>query len=259
MGIAGFATNFFFLVITFKYFEINDIVYNCFDTGATSCHAPRSGARTVRSNNMKTTVEYCEASSFPRDEQGTVISQMKEHASTEIPNEDSTTMNCAIFTDLEYICNFIGVKEGIREERVYPALRFVGYNKCYHEFKTNGSDVFSDIAHFIEVGKLSLNPSKMSVAKACLPIFNDTHTKKYRAQKKVLAVAVEHANACGILTSSLNLYHTLRGLKYITENEPDYILLSDNPIFEDALRVLNRVDKNLLGRLSQLKSWMDVQ
>lgn len=196
----------------------------------------------------------------PRDVQGTAIERLKAHADTEISNEDGTTMNCGVFTDLIHVCNYISEVEDIKEHRVYPAICSLGRDRCYHDFKHNGDrDVFTDIAHLIGVGKRSIdNPSKMSFATVKMPIFDDVRSTKFHTTKQTLAIAMETAKTSGILTSQLNLYHTLVGLKYMVENEPDYILIADKPLFVDVLRPLRKADNILKDRREQLQSWMGV-
>lgn len=176
----------------------------------------------------------------------TYIDQMKDHASEEIPNTDAATMNCSIFNDFIYTCNFIGVKERMREDRVYPALRMIGHNRCYHEYKLNRRDVFSDIHALVEKCKLSFDYDAMEFASTPSSFFNGVKTKVYRVDKRVSAIAVKRAEECGVRTADMNLYHALYGLKTLVEREPDYILLADNAIVVDSLKVLDRADKSLL-------------
>lgn len=184
--------------------------------------------------------------------QGHYINQMKEYASTEIPNVDAISMNCSLFSDFIYTCNYIGVKEDIKLDRVYPALRLIGYNKCYHEYKLNGTDIFSDIHTLVNKCMLSFDYDDMKFASESRPFFDDVKTKVYRVNKSVAAVVVTRAKQCGIRTSDLNLYHALQGLKLLVENDIEYIEICNKEIVADSLIRLVKADKSLLKFKSRL-------
>lgn len=177
---------------------------------------------------------------------GKYIKQLHDVAETVIPNEDAASLRCSTFEDFTYMCNYIGVKEEIRADRVYPALRLLGYNKCYHDYKLSGSDIFSDIHTLVDKCKLSRDNNTMRFANKSSELFSGVKTKSYRVDAQVSAVAVLRALQCGIRTSNLNLYHALCGLQVLVDNEPDYILLSEEELVTDALKMLIRADKNLL-------------
>lgn len=194
-----------------------------------------------------------------RDAQGTAIERLKAHADIVIPKDEATTMNCAIFTDLMYVCNYICAVENIKERRVYPAICSLGRDRCYHKMKVNHGDIFTDIAELVKIGRLSIGrPSKMDASMHGTPIFNDVRTTKFRTTKQTLAIAVETSSDYGVKTSDLNLYHTLTGLKYITENESKYILIADEDVVKDVLRRLTKADNALTDRRERLQSWMGI-
>lgn len=196
----------------------------------------------------------------PRYAQGSLIERMKVHASTEITREDFSTMNCAVFTNLLDVCSFIEETEKIGYDRAYPALCDIGRDRCYHEFKRNGErDVFSDIADLISTGRKSIdNKSKRSAARCHISIFDDVRSAKFRTTKQTVAIAVEHSKDRGIKTSHMNLYYTLVGLKYLTENEADYILLSEKILFRDTLYQLVKANETLNERRKLLQSVMTI-
>lgn len=188
-----------------------------------------------------------------RDPQGSYIDQMKAHDQKEIPNDEAVTMNCATFTYLTSILNLIGEVSEIREDRVYQALRMLGYNKCYHEMKMKG-DIFSQIGEIVKVCKVSGDTGKMLVAQKKVELFVDVKTKKYRVTKSMYEVAIKQAGKGGINTSHLNLYHVLHGLKVLIENEPDYILMADIPIVKNALERLYDADNNLVCHKAMIEA-----
>lgn len=188
---------------------------------------------------------------------GEYIEQMKESATTKIPSADAATMNCSTFNNFMYVCNFISAEENINRDRVYPALRLLGYNHCYHEYKLNGSDIFSDIHTLVAKCATSFDNDAMWFASKGHSFFVGAHTKVYKVHRQTVAIVVKRAAECGVKTSNLNLYHALRGLKLLVENEPDYILLKDKNIFADSLGVLDKADKSLLKQRRVLEVMLE--
>lgn len=189
---------------------------------------------------------------------GYFTNQMREHANMEISNEEAMSMNCATFTDFNSLCGLISVIENIRRDRVYPALRYLGYNRCYNAFKTNGSDVFSETEELLRGCMVSHDLDKMRMAQQQAPIFVDVRTKKYRVSKTVSVIVVKQAESSGLKTSHLNLYHALQGVKVLVEYEAEYFSMKDDTVVDDALRVLYRADKSLESRRKQLKAWLAI-
>lgn len=209
---------------------------------------------------MNTEPTYREAfSSEPdRKPQGFYIDQMKSHANAEIANEDATSMRCSTFTDFELSCIYIGANEHIRKDRVYPALGMIGYNWCYHDFKSNMGDVFSDISSMLNTLRVTRDRDVLLAASTDFQLFTDVRSMQYRVTRAVNEVALKQATESGVKTSDLNLYHALHGLKVIIENEPAYIFENTHPIIDEALRTLRRADKSLLYRQKSLKALMTI-
>lgn len=194
-----------------------------------------------------------------RDLQGEVIAWIKAHANTEITREDNASMNCAIFTDLEDVCNLIGDIEKINSKRLYVALCVKGRNICYHEAKVNHGDVFTDIEYQVSKGKRAIDsPSKRAEAKRSIDIFNDVRSIKFNTDKQTRKIATDYSKMAGTKTSHLNLYWTLTGLEYIVANEPTYIELGKSALFEDALNPLRKANKILEERRNMLNAWMGI-
>jgi hypothetical protein len=150
--------------------------------------------------------------------------------------------------------------EELGNNRAYPALCNIGRDRCYHEFKRSGErDVFTDLADVMTIGRRAIDsPEKRRAVRNSTPIFNDVHTSKFRTTKQTLAIAVEHTKKCGIKTSHMNLYYTLVGLKYLVENESDYILLADKTLFKRALLPLVEANEILDERKHLLQVWMAI-
>lgn len=213
---------------------------------------------------QSTTIDSCpyyapnQCDYVPRYTQGSLIEQMKTYANTEIDRKDFATMNCTTFTDLMDICSYIEEVENIGNARVYPALCDVGRDQCYRKFKHNGDrDVFSDIADLLSICRRSIDdPSLRCVTDYRVPIFNDMRTTKFRTTKQTLATTVEQSETIGIKTSHINLYYALSGLKWLTDSEDDYILLSEKTLFVDALRHITRTNDVLNEYRKMLQSWI---
>lgn len=195
-----------------------------------------------------------------QEAQGEVIERLQEYANKEISREDFTTMNCAIFTEIVEVCHFISETNAISSvDRVYTGLCAIGRDKCYSVYKHNGNrDVFSKIAGYVSEGRKSLNASKRAVARTDITIFNDVHSTKYGSSIDEAGLVHKIAGAWRIQTSHLNLYHALTGLKYVTENEPDYIEVSDDPLFDVPLQKLTRANMTLNERNEMLQAWMGI-
>ena len=192
--------------------------------------------------------------------QGEAIERLQKYAGKEISREDFTTMNCAIFTEITEVCHFISeVNCIVSTDRVYTGLCKVGRDKCYSAYKHNSNrDVFTDIAKHISTGRKSLNASKRAAARTNIHIFNDVSTKKFGVHDDDAGLVHRIAGAWRVQTSHLNLYHALTGLKYIMENEPDYILLRDEPLFDVPLQKLTMANIMLNERSELLKAWMGI-
>jgi|LGVF01.2.fsa_nt_gb hypothetical protein len=190
---------------------------------------------------------------------GYFTNQMRDHANIEIANEDAATMNCATFTDFNSLCGIISVIENIRHDRVYPALRYIGYNRCYNAFKANEGDVFSEIEGYIRQCKISRDLDKMRAAQQQVSFFVDVRTRKYRVNKQTSVIVVKQAESSGINTSHLNLYHALHGVKVLVEYEAEYFSMRDEPVIEDALRVLRRADNSLESRRKHMMVWAELK
>jgi len=179
--------------------------------------------------------------------QGFYIDQMKDHALIKISRDEAATMRCASFKGFDYVCKYITRTEGIRKDRVYPALRMIGYNQCYHNMKINLGDVFTNIIKLIKSSEAILDYDVMMRTDVKRTFINtDTYTKVYKVNDQVKAIALETADNAEIRTSDLNLYHAMHGLKVLVENEPDFISKKDNEIIQDVLKILNRSDRSLL-------------
>lgn len=195
-----------------------------------------------------------------REFQGEAIERLQAHANKEITREDFTTMNCAVFTEITEVCHFISEVNAISStDRVYTGLCAIGRDKCYSAYKHNNNrDVFTGIAKYVSEGRKSLNASKRREARTNIPIFNDVHTQKLGTSIDEAGLVHKISGAWRIQTSHLNLYHALTGLKYITENEPYYIEVRDNPLFDVPLQKLIMANMTLNERNEMLQRWMGI-
>jgi hypothetical protein len=180
---------------------------------------------------------------------------MKAYGRAKIEEDDSARMQCASFTALDFVCRYITANEGIRKDRVYPGLRLLGYNWCYNEKMSNsGDDVFTEIAELRRTSDVILDYTSMTLSIETRTLIDGSLNRKlFRVAKPVQKLAIDCADSVGIRTSELNLYHAMYGVKVLVENEPDYILLRENEIIEDVMRVLRRTDQTLDGYKRELE------
>lgn len=190
-----------------------------------------------------------------RDPQGTYIYKMKKYADEPITREKASTMRCASFKALDFVCRYITSTVGIRKHRVYLSLRKLGSDRCYSEFKRNhNADVFSEIAALRKIESACLNYDVMMRSEDTRRfIAADTKSKVYKVDDQVSTIVGGMADDAGIRTSELNLYHAMHGLKVLIENEPQFDMIAENEIVEDVLNVLNRAERSLVAYRDDLK------
>lgn len=184
-----------------------------------------------------------------RDAQGSYIDKMKRHADEPITRDNASTMRCASFKAFDFVCRYITSTVGIKKHRVYLALRKIGADACYSEFKRNhNKDVFSEIAYLLKVESAQLTYDVMMRSDDYRKIITaDTKSKVYNVDDQTSTIVVGMADGAGIRTSELNLYHAMRGLKVLIENEPQFSLIADNEIIEDVMSVLGRAERGLIA------------
>ena len=194
---------------------------------------------------------YREAFDFDpgRKPQGHYLNQMKAYAAAEITNDDAATMRGASFRAFDFVCKHITRTHGIRKDKVFPALRLIGYNRCYNVKKANyGEDVFSEISRLVNDAESQLNYANMMRMEATRGFIDVTMTRKnYRVEASTQKIALDTSDEAGIRTSELNLYHAMHGLKVLTEEEPDFIMIRENEIIVGVLEVLARAEMGLIA------------
>jgi hypothetical protein len=207
--------------------------------------------------NSNGDVQIREAFSYEpnRKPQGYFVNQMKEYATTEITNDDAATMKGATFRAFDFVCKNITRTQVIRRDRVYPGLRMLGYNWCYNRMKSNfGEDVFTQISSLVEEVESQLNYNNMLRSEVARGFIDVTMTKKnFRVTSQAQKLSLDKADSAGLRTSELNLYYAMHGLKVLIDNEPDFILLRENEIIVDVMRVLERAESGLMGYKNELE------
>lgn len=188
--------------------------------------------------------------------QGFYIDQIVEYARTSIREDDAGHARCSTFRTLRYLCKFIAANESIPESKVYPALRYIGYNIRYHRMKNGNLDPLHEIGAVARDCVLTRNMALIDLASS-QRLFLDTNSTTYRMNKAAIAIAVKDADISGINLSELNLYNVLEGVNTIIENEPDYILLRDDKIVRDPLDVFKETKDLLKFKLVGMKSMLN--
>lgn len=189
--------------------------------------------------------------------QGYYIDQIVDYAHTSIPEDEANRVRCGTFTSLKYICKFIAVKEDIPESKVYPALRYIGWNIRYHNMKCGKPDILTELGKHV---KECMNTGHMSLVAFVMNdsnIFSDTSSALYRMRKDTIAITMKDAEYCSLKVSEMNLYNVLEGIDTLILNEPDYILMRDKrivrapmDIFHDAKDMLRWKCAGLEGILN---------
>lgn len=190
-----------------------------------------------------------------RDPQGSYIDKMKRHADEPIPRDSASSMRCASFKAFDFVCRYITATVGIKKHRVYPALRKLGSDRCYNEFKRNhNTDVFSEITNLLRIESACLDYDVMMRSDDSRKIIT-THTasKVYNVDDQTATIVGGMADGAGIRTSELNLYHAMHGLKVLIDNEPEFSLIADNEIIDDVMSVLGRTERSLIAYRDDLQ------
>lgn len=189
-----------------------------------------------------------------REPQGSYIQKLKDHASIEITRENAATMRCASFKAFDFVCRYITSTIGITKHRVYPALRQLGDDRCYHLMKVNRGDVFTDVTEMLDMESSRLDYDVMMRIDETRRFINaNVHSKVYKVTAQTQTVALKLANGAGIRTSELNLYHAMHGLKVLIENEPQFQMLEENEIVVDVMNVLGRAERSLVAYCDDLE------
>lgn len=188
-----------------------------------------------------------------RGEQGTLIQQIKDFGKEIIPEEDARRMNCATFEDFELIWMDVKHEANIRIDRVYGALRLIGYNARWHQKTIGGDDPLGEVGELIRLCERSRDRDIKLMAKRRAPLFTDVRSIKIRIDKDTHGHAVNDAEDAGIQTSHLNLYLALTGVEALVENEPAWIERRDDDDIIDILRMKSKAARSLLHQRTMLR------
>jgi len=187
-----------------------------------------------------------------RDAQGTALDKIKAYGKMVIPEDEAKRMNCATFTDLELLFPDLKEETGIRIDRVYPALRKIGYDARWNNKCKEHGDIFTDLDELVKRCETSRDRDLKLMVKRRAPLFVDVRSIKVRVPSQIEGVAVDDADNAGLSMSHLNLYLVLLGVKTLVDNEPTWILRRDDDDILDVLRVLQKADKSLLHQRKML-------
>lgn len=171
--------------------------------------------------------------------QGHYLDQIHAYATAQLANEDAGSMRFGTFRKLDHVCKFIAVNEDVQTSKLYPALRWIGYNNRYHDMKNSNPDGLDVLADNVKKCMLTIDSNLIDCASSY--IFQSTSTEVFRVEKKVVAVTTKDAKRYGIRVSDLNMYNVLEGVNVLLNNEPDYIVLRDKQIFDVVINVYNEM------------------
>ena len=188
---------------------------------------------------------------------GQHIAEMKKYVNTSVTEADRKNLRGSSFEGVKFVCNHIGAHEGIQKSKVYQGLRHLGTGWCYHEFKRDGGDVFSDIAWLIDRGATSKDQDVQRLVDRDFTLFSGLKSVVYRVDSKSYGWVNRTAENSGITQGDMSLYHVLTGLKLLVEYDGYYILMKDDPTFSKPLEVLQTADKSLEHRRKLLGAMVD--
>lgn len=190
-------------------------------------------------------------------QQGFYIDQIQAYAKMQFPSDETGSVRCATFKDFEYVCKFISANESIPLARVYPALRYIGYNNRYHDMKCDNPDPLYEMGDLVKQCLLTSHRNTMDLATEDHHLFGNTTVSIYRIKSDAITVAMKDANACGVRVGELNMYNALEGLDVLMSNEPDYITMRDTSIFEDTLSTYIKIKETLRWKLGILSAGLN--
>ena len=189
-----------------------------------------------------------------RHPQGFYIDQMKAYATTKIKEEDAGRVNCASFSSLNNVCKFIAMNDDIPVTKVYPSLRYIGYNNRYHDMMNGAPDMLYEMGDSVKQCVFTLNPYLIDFATEDINLFGNTTKSVYRIKADAIAVSMKDAERCGIKVSELNMYNVLEGLNVVMSNEPDYMLYLEDRIFKKTLAMFDEVKHNIHSKTEWMKA-----
>ena len=186
--------------------------------------------------------------------QVTIIDQMKDYTRTKIRRDESATMNCGTHKHISILCKHISAHDGIKYTRLYPALRMIGFNHRYHEYKLGRSDVLYDISTIVNKCYMSTNPYIIDYISNDVLTFGKMQTTKYRFLDTDIGIATTESYNCGIKVSELNFYNVLAGINVLISNESYYRDIVDTPIVRPLVKSFRDINEMLQDRLSSLNA-----
>lgn len=185
------------------------------------------------------------------------LAKMRKYVTTPIKESDRESLRCSIIEELGFACNHIGAHDGFQKSKVLQGLRHIGTSWCYHVFKRDGGDVFSDIAWLITHGAMCENPDIQRLVDQDFILFPGVKSNPCRVDSKTYGWVSRTAEESGITQGNLSLYHALTGLKLICKYDSYYIEKVDDPTFSKPLEVLRTTDKSLEHRRKLLGAMVD--
>lgn len=192
-----------------------------------------------------------------REPIGGYIEQIHAYANTRISAEESRTVRCATFNELDFVCDGIAAMEEINPTRMYPALRLIGYNHRYHNMKCGDPDPLFEMANIVKSCRVLFKSNITRYANTNDVAFGETRTAVFRMHSDAIAVTDKDARYCGIRVSQLNMFNVLDGINVLIENEPDYTLLKDNEMFNQIVSRYTEIKQALRWKVESLKHVLD--
>lgn len=195
-------------------------------------------------------VYYREAHNYlPRDAQGTIVEEIHDYAKTQIPEDEATRTRCGTFRELTFVCDGIAAIEGIPKSKVYPALRMIGYNDRYRNYKAGNPDLLVQMAELVKRCNATMEEAIQEQLVDENKLFNVGNVVMYRMSKPAMAIAGKNADLYSIRTAELNMFNVLRGIEVLVETEPTYMLVSEKDVMKRTLERFFKLKKRIELRI----------
>jgi len=193
---------------------------------------------------------------LPRDAQGDLINEIKAYSNNKVLEDDAGRVRFATFRSLDKVCAFISMNEDIPKSQIYPALRLIGYNDRYRNYKAGNPDLLVQMGKLVRLCILTANHHVMNRVIDDNDIFETDKTIVFRVAKPSIAVAAKNADKYGIRVSELNLFNVLRGFELLMSNEPNYILLADSKIFRRTHELFFDLKESIAWKSSMMEAML---
>lgn len=182
-----------------------------------------------------------------------IIDKLHSYANIKLTREDSTPTRCATFEAMDYACGKIARIEKLSPTKIYPALRWIGYNRRYADMKSDNPDALWDMGEICGRCLDSNDQGVIPFVRSSHGLFtNKMDVVQYRIASSAHESAMKDAVHGGLKLSELNLFNALTGLEMLVSEEPTYYLLRQNLDIDDSLTTFVSIKKRMIAKRTTL-------